>query len=97
MIFLSIKIVVMCSVYGKIGNKLNIFDILNLGLIKLFKDMSEYILYYSFMIVFNLDILKVMFFVLFKDIMMILFIFKIVECDFEIEFFKILKLLDIEF
>lgn len=93
---LSIKIVAMRSVYGKIGNKLNTFDTSNLGLIKLPKDMSEHISHYSFMIVPNLDTPKAMSFVSFKDTMTISFISKIVERDFEIEFFKILKSLDIE-
>lgn len=93
---LSIKIIAMRSVYGKIGNKLNTFDTSNLGLVKLPKDMAKHISHYSFMIVPNLDTPKAMSFVSFEDTMTISFISKIIERDFEIEFFKILKALDIE-
>jgi len=92
---LSIKIIAMRSVYGKIGNKLNTFDTSNLGLVKLPKDMAKHISHYSFMIVPNDYTPKAMSFVSFGDTMTISFISKIIERDFEIEFFELLKQLDV--
>ncbi|HHX76142.1 MAG TPA: hypothetical protein GX698_02045, partial [Acholeplasmataceae bacterium] len=93
---LPIKIVAMRSVYGKIGNKLNTFDTSNLGVVKLPKSMAEHISHYSFMIVPNKDTPKAMSFITFENTLTISFISKIIERDFEIAFFEILKELGIK-
>ncbi len=93
---LPIKIVAMRSVYGKIGNKLNTFDTSNLGIVKLPKSMAEHISHYSFMTVPNKDTPKAMSFITFENTLTISFISKIIERDFEIEFFEILKSLGIQ-
>jgi len=93
---LGIKIIAMRSVYGKIGNSLNTFDTSNLGLVKLPKAMAEHISHYSFVIVPNNYTPKAMSFVSFGNVFTISFVSKIIERDFEVEFFEILKQLDIE-
>ena len=93
---LSIKILAMRSVYGKIGNSLNTFDTSNLGLVKLPKAMAEHISHYSFVIVPNSYTPKAMSFVSFENTFTISFVSKIIERDFEVEFFEILKNLNIE-
>ncbi|WP_025724550.1 hypothetical protein [Acholeplasma granularum] len=92
---LHLKIIAMRKAYDIIGESLNSFDISNLGLVKLPKDMEPFISHYHFSIAPSNDTPKAMAVVSYKNIVNISFISKIIERDFEKEFFKILKEINI--
>jgi len=88
---LFVKIPAMRSVYGMVGETLNSYDISNLGKVELPSGMKQYISHYQFTIATSNDTPKAASVISFGDTLCLSFISKIINRDFEIAFFEILK------
>src|SRR5690606_27509902 len=88
---LFVKIPGMRSVYGMIGETLNSYDISNLGKVEFPSGMKPYISHYQFTIATSNDTPKAASVISFGDTLCLSFISKIINRDFEIAFFEILK------